>query len=331
MFDADRIKVLYQSSDLSSTAYEFGDGDFTVLVVAENHGDEQGPREVFSELVDEGFFEQYEDLSLSFVPTANVFAHEFCQRKTPLEFQSNRADTRDMNRTYNTALKQLKSDESDLQSLNLTEQSAYRILEYINDIDPDLVLDMHTGTSTTEKMPQVRYKHSEDFPVAEETMRDVVQNSGVDFIASIGDYSDSEVMSAVLPKIGYPAVTIEVGGGVEHSREHSFGEEYRETYREVIENIFDYVLKGEETGFTGREINELDKRHTRLEMSEGRVEYNFELGDEIREGDTVAVLRADEDYKLEAHRDGVLETVLTEDRRDSLKPGNRVFNLGRRK
>lgn len=329
MADAEE-KIIYEANGLESTAYELGDGDYTVAVVCQNHGDEKGPRQVFEELLDENLIDNYDDLNLSFVPEANVFASEHVQRKTPRSYQPNSADQKDLNRCYNTALQELESENPDITNLNLTQQAAFHVLSYLDDLDPDLVLDMHTGTSGTVKMPQTRYKHSESFSVKRSEMRDLVENSGVDFIASEGDHSGSEVLGAVMPKTGVPALTIEVGGGVENGWTHSFSDEYADSYREIIENILDYAVAGETSNFTGREFNELKKRHTSMDMPEGEIRYNFDLGDAVEEGDEVAVLETDEgDFSFKASDDGVLETVLTEDMRDSVKPGNRIFNVAR--
>lgn len=317
-------KLIYSIDGSESSAYELGDGDFTVAVVAGNHGDEEGARNVF-----DGFFEDlpevYDDLSLSYIPEANVFASGKTTRKTPRSVQPNAADQHDLNRSYETARRELES-EGELQSLNTTQQAAFQVLEYLDELQPDLVIDMHSGTSGTRKMPQIRYKHREDYPVEEEEMRGLTENAGVDMIVSEPG-EDAEMLGAVAPKMGFPAVTIEVGGGIGYS-DRGFTAGDGEDYENIIRSIFDYALEGRENSFSPREFTGLEKNFSTAEES-GSIEYHFPLGEEVLEGETVATLTSEdgEQHDFEALEDGVLETVLTEDRRDNVKPGNRIFNL----
>lgn len=318
-------QILYEAQDLSSSVYEAGDGDFTVAVVAENHGDEHGPREVF-----DGMFrdlpDAYEDLSVSYVPEANVFAAENTQRKTPLEHQPNQADQHDLNRCYETARRELDG-EGELANLCLTEQAAYHVLEYLEDLQPDLVIDMHSGTSGTFKLPQARYKHRRDYPVEEEEMRGIVKNAGVETMVSEPG-PDAQMLGAVAPKMGFPAVTVEVGGGVMHGREDAFSDSEADTYQDVLLKMLDYALHGEKQEFTPREFSDLQKHWLPMDAPSGEVEYHFELGDQVLRGETVATVHGEEgEFEVEATIDGALETVLTESFREEVEPGNRVFNL----
>ncbi|MFB6241587.1 MAG: succinylglutamate desuccinylase/aspartoacylase family protein [Candidatus Nanosalina sp.] len=322
-------EVLYEAQGLESSVYEAGDGDFTVAVVAENHGDEHGPREVFDEMFRD-LPDAYEDLKLSYVPEANVFAAGDTVRKTPLEYQPNQADQHDLNRCYESARQELHGDE-DLSKLGLTEQAAFHVLEYLEELQPDLVIDMHSGTSGTFKLPQARYKHREEYPVEEDDMRGIVRNAGIDTMAS-EPVEDAQMLGAVAPKMGFPAVTLEVGGGVKYGWEDAFSESEADTYRDVLVNMLDHALRGEETDFQPREFSGLQKRFIPMDFEEGTVEYHFPLGEEVLEGETVATVRTEEgaEQELEAGTDGALETVLTEDQRNEVKPGNRVFNLALR-
>lgn len=320
-------KVIYSVSGVESSAYELGDGEFTVAVIGKNHGDEQGPREVFDEIFRD-LPEAYDDLSLSYIPEANAFAHRETSRKTPRDFQPNAADEHDLNRCYETARQELEG-EGETQRLNTTQQAAFRVLEYLEELQPDLVVDMHSGTSGTSKMPQIRYKHREDYPVEEDAMRGVTENAGVDIVSSKPD-SGAEMLGAVAPKMGHLAVTVEVGGGVEYGREGVFEDSEAENYHDILMNIFEYALRGEETDFSFREFSGIEKNFTPMDVS-GEVEYHFGLGDEVLRGETVATVRdGDEIHELKALSDGVLETVLTQVRMEDVKPGNRVFNLAER-
>lgn len=322
-------EVIYEAEGFESLAYETGEGDYTVAVIGQNHGDERGPVEIFEDLLHE-LVERYDGLELVFIPEANVFASGVTERKTPLDLQPNRADQRDLNRSYETARRELSSENPDLQALNLTQQAAFNVLSYLEYLEPDLVLDMHSGTSGTTKMPQVRYKYSEDFPVEEDEMRDLALNAGVDFLSSEPGV-DAEMLGAVAPKTGFPTLTLEVGGGVEHGYRGSFEGGESERCREILENIFSYALRDQETGFDPLEFTELEKNHTPMDFPEGELEYHFDLGELVVEGETVATLRnGDQEYDIHANSDGTLETVLTEDARESVKPGNRVFNLALR-
>jgi predicted deacylase len=322
-------KILYESQGLSSSVHEAGEGDFTVAVVAENHGDEHGPRDVF-----DGMFrdlpDAYDDLRVSYIPEANVFAARDTVRKTPLEHQPNQADQHDLNRCYESARQELQG-EGDVTNLGLTEQAAFQVLEYLDDLQPDLVIDMHSGTSGTYKLPQARYKHRGDYPVEEDDMRGVVENAGVETMVSEPD-PDAQMLGAVAPKMGHPAVTIEVGGGVMHGREGAFEDEESDTYRDIILNMLDYALRGEEQDFRPREFSSLQKHYLPMDSPSGELEYHFDLGEEVLEGETVATVHGDdEELDIEATTDGALETVLTEDSREEVKPGNRAFNLAMRR
>jgi predicted deacylase len=318
-------KIIYSAGGVDSLAYELGDGDYTVAVVGQNHGDEVGGREAFEEIF-EDLPEEFDDISLSFIPEANAFASTEVERKTPLEFQPNRADEHDLNRSYNTAREELGSDS--VAGLNLTRQAALHVLEYLEQLDPDLVIDMHSGTSGTVKMPQVRYKHRDDFPVEEDRLRGFTENAGVEMFSMEPD-RDAEMLGAVAPWMGYPAVTVEVGGGVEHCRKGSFEDSDLEQYQEIIRNILNYAVEDAEIDFNPREFSSIEKYHTPMDV-EGEVEYHFELGDEILEGETVATVSGDEKHEIVAEDDGALETVLAKDLRDDVGGGNRVFNIATR-
>ena len=323
--DGDEI---YGFRDFSCQSYTFGDGDETITIVSQNHGDEKGPRRVIEELLTDSKLD-YDDLSLTVIPEANVYASEANLRETPLDVQPSEADEHDLNRTYETARKELVSENPNTQNLNTTEQAAYRILEHLEDLDPDLVVDMHSGTSGTLKMPQIRYKHRQEYPVEESEMSDVATNAGVEMVNTTPG-EDAQMLGAVVPKMGIPAVTIEVGGGVRDGWEGAFEQSHAESYRDIVSGIINYRMEGLESGFKPREFSGIQKNHAPEGVS-GEVEYHFDLGDEVLEGEKVAtVTDGEEEHELFATTDGALETVLTESSREEITPGNRVFNLATR-
>jgi predicted deacylase len=153
-------------------------------------------------------------------------------------------------------------------------------------------------------------------------MREVTENAGADIFSTTPD-EDAEMLGAVAPRMGYPAVTVEVGGGVEHGREGAFEDSHAAQYQEIIRNILDYAAGGEETVFEPREFSGIEKYHTPLGV-EGEVEYRFDLGEEVSEGEVVATVDGDE---IVAEHSGALETVLIEELRDDVGGGNRIFNI----
>lgn len=320
--------ILYEVGDVESRAFFYGEGDTTIAVIAENHGDEQGPRYVFEKMIDEEFLQEYDDVSVGFIPVANAFADQEVRRKTPLSYQDNMADVRDMNRVYGTALKAHEGDAGD-KNYNLTEQAAEKVVGWLDDLRPDLVLDLHSGTSGTLKMPQVRYKHGEEYAADESDISGVARNSGVDFFSVRSDIGSSQILGAVGPKMGLPTLTLEVGGGVRDGWEDSFGQEFVDAQREVLENLFDYAVNQQETDYEPREMNGLKKVYTGMDDGVLELRYEVNLGDSVQEGETVAVTEED-GREIEAPQDGIIETILTEEARKNVKPGNRIFNIATR-
>ena len=323
------FEEVYDFEGYSCHAYRIGSGDESIAIVTENHGDEKGPKTVIDEMFDEGAFD-YEELTLTVIEKTNAYASEATRRKTPLDIQKVEADEHDMNRVYEDARKALE-DGKELQRLNTTGQIAYQVLDYIDSLDPDLVVDMHTGASATVKMPQIRYKFRDSYEnVSEDEMKSIAENAGVDMVNTVPG-EDAQMMGAVLPKMGFPAVTVEVGGGIRLGWEGSFGEEESESYRDIIESILDFRAREVETDYVPEEFTGIEKNHAPPEVSKAEIEYHFDLGDEVEEGDVVATLSSGEkELEMEALSDGVLETVLAEGSRDKVIHGNRVFNIATR-
>lgn len=320
--------VLYEVGNVESRAFLYGEGDTTIAVVAENHGDEQGPRDVFEKMIDEGFLQEYDDVRVGFIPVANAFADQEVQRKTPLSYQDNMADVRDMNRVYGTALKAYEGDAGE-ENYNLTEQAAEQVVEWLDNLRPDLVLDLHSGTSGTLKIPQTRYKYGEEYTADESEIRGVAKNSGVDFFSVRSDIGSSQILGVVGPRMGLPTLTLEVGGGVRDGWEDSFGQKFIDAQREVLENVFDYAVNQEETDYEPREMKGLKKVYTGMDDGVLELRYEVDLGDAVQEGETVAVTE-EGGREIEAPQDGIIETILTEEARKNVQPGNRIFNIATR-
>lgn len=320
---------IYSFDSYSCRAYRIGSGDENIAFVTENHGDEKGPRRVLDEMFEDGALE-YEDLKLTVIEKTNAYASEATRRKTPLDIQKVEADEHDMNRMYGKARRTLETEKS-IQSLNTTGQLAHQVLDYIDNLDPDLVVDMHTGASATVKMPQIRYKFREDYgDVSEKEMRAVAENAGVDIVKTIPE-EDAQMIGAVLPKMGFPTVTVEAGGGVRLGWGTTFDEEDVENYRDIIENILEFRAEGTETDYLPEEFTSIEKNHAPMNVSKAEVDYHFDLGDKVKEGDRVATLSfEDGEVEMAALSDGVLETVLAEDSRDNTRHGNRIFNIATR-
>ena len=269
------------------TATKIGSGEESIAIVTENHGDEKGPREVIESMVRDGEI-SYEELTVTVVEDTNVYASEATRRETPLDIQPVEADEHDLNRTYEDAREALKNGSQ--QRLNTTGQLAYQVLDYVDDLEPDLVVDMHTGTSATVKMPQIRYKFRQEYEdVNENEIRDVAENAGVDMVNTVPE-EDAQMMGAVLPKMGFPTVTLEVGGGVRLGHHGAFGEMEAEDYREVIKNILEFKAQGTETDYMPEEFSDIKKNHAPTEVSNAQIKYHFDLEDRVEEGDTVATL-----------------------------------------
>jgi predicted deacylase len=268
----------------------------------------------------------YEELTVTVVEDTNVYASEATRRETPLDIQPVEADEHDLNRTYEDAREALKNGSQ--QRLNTTGQLAYQVLDYVRDLDPDLVVDVHTGTSATIKMPQIRYKFRQEYEdIDENEMRDVAENAGVDMVNTVPG-EGAQMMGAVLPKMEFPTVTVEIGGGVRLGHQGAFGEREAEDYREVIENILRFKAQGTETDYTPEEFNDIKKNHAPTEVSSAQIKYHFDLEDRVEEGDTVATLSfEDNEIEIKSLCDGVLETILAEDSRNNTRHGNRIFNI----
>lgn len=323
-FDSEEV---YSFDGHECRAYRLGSGEESIAIVTENHGDEKGPRKVVDEMLEAGELD-YDELSLTVIQQTNTYASDATSRKTPLDVQKVEADEHDLNRMYGDAREVLQGERS-MQELNTTGQLAYQVLDYIDDLDPDLVIDMHTGTSATVKMPQIRYRFREEFEeVKEDEMKAVAENAGVDMIRKVPD-EDAQMMGAVLPKMGFPAVTVEVGGGVRLGWKGSFEEEEAESYRDIIRNILECRAGRNGSGYDPAEFTVIEKNHAPPEVSDAEVKYHFDLGEEVSEGETVATLRTGdgEEFEMDALSDGVVETLLAEGSRDKILHGNRVFNL----
>ena len=325
---------VYSSGDRECLAYNMGSGQTSVTIVMRNHGDEQGPVHVVEEMFEEGNLD-YDELDITVIPEANAYASSADRRETPLNVQGVEADEGDMNRNYEDARRALEGDK-ETSELNTTGQAAYQVLGYIKELDPDLVIDMHTGTSETKKMAQARYKFQKDYKASKERMKDVSHNAGVDVV--VGTPSEgAQMMGAVLPKMGVPAVTLEAGGGERHGKEGSFERDEADSYRSMTANILDYVAVSSESDYEPTEYTDINKVHAPIETpAESKIKYHFDLGDEVLEGDTVATLTPidddgkaieNEEIEVESLYNGILETLRSDSSRDDVRNGNRIFNI----
>ncbi|GEM_PF-5570573 len=121
---------------------------------------------------------------------------------------------------------------------------------------------------------------------------------------------------------------MEVGGGVRLGWDTAFEEEEKEKYKDIIEDIMKFNARGTETDYNPNEFTNIEKNHAPAEVSKAEVEYHFDLGDKVEEGDTVATLSfEDGEVEMEALSNGVIETVLAEDSRNNVRHGNRIFNI----
>jgi predicted deacylase len=321
----EEVEEVYSFGEYRCNATKIGSGEESIAIITENHGDEKGPKEVVESVVKDREID-YENLTVTVIEDTNVYASEATRRETPLDIQPVEADEHDLNRTYEDAREALKNGSQ--QRLNTTGQLAYQVLDYVDDLEPDLVVDMHTGTSATVKMPQIRYKFRQEYEdVNENEIRDVAENAGVDMINTVPT-EDAQMMGAVLPKMGFPTVTLEVGGGVRLGSNGAFEEKEAENYRKALRNILEFKAQGTETDYMPEEFSDIKKNHAPIEISDAEVKYHFDLGDEVEEGDTVATLSfEDGDVEMESLCDGVLETVLAEGSRNNTRHGNRIFNI----
>ena len=326
MFKEDKeVEEVYSFGESRCNATKIGSGEESIVIIIENHGDEKGPKEVVESMLKDGDID-YENLTVTVIEDTNVYASKATRRETPLDIQPVEADEHDLNRTYEDAREALKNGSQ--QRLNTTGQVAYQVLDYVDELEPDLVVDMHTGTSATVKMPQIRYKFRQEYEdVNENEMRDVAENAGVDMINTVPE-ENAQMMGAVLPKMGFPTVTLEVGGGLRLGRDGAFGAREAESYRKALKNILEFKAQGTETDYMPEEFSDIKKNHAPTEILDAEVKYHFDLGDEVEKGDTVATLSfEDGDVEMESLCDGVLETVLAESSRNNTRHGNRIFNI----
>ena len=283
----EEVEEVYSFGEYRCNATKIGSGEESIAIITENHGDEKGPKEVVESVVKDREID-YENLTVTVIEDTNVYASKATRRETPLDIQPVEADEHDLNRTYEDAREALKNGSQ--QRLNTTGQLAYQVLDYVNDLEPDLVVDMHTGTSATVKMPQIRYKFRQEYEdVNENEIRDVAENAGVDMINTVPT-EDAQMMGAVLPKMGFPTVTLEVGGGVRLGSNGAFEEKEAENYRKALRNILEFKAQGTETDYMPEEFSDIKKNHAPTEVSNAQIKYHFDLEDRVEEGDTVATL-----------------------------------------
>lgn len=327
-------EVVYSSGDYECLAHNICSGQTSVIVVMGIHGDEQGPLGIVEDMLEEGDLD-YDELDITLIPKANAFAFNECSRETPSTVQGVEADEGDMNRTFEDARRALNGDEG-TQDLLTTGQAGYKLLEYIEERDPDLVMDLHTGTSETKKMAQARYKFQEGYKVDKEEMKNAAANAGVDVVAGVPG-EGAQMMSAVLPKVGVPAVTLEAGGGERHGKEGSFEQDEAESYKGMVTSILDYMAGVNVSDYEPTECTDIEKFAAPPETPAGsEVKYHVNLGEEVAEDDAVATITPpnedgddaeDEKIELKAPYDGIVETVRSGTSRDDIRNGNRIFNI----
>lgn len=327
--------------EMELTAYRIGDGEPHVVVTAGIHGNEIGPQvlaeEDILELVDEPA-----QGSVSVIPHANMFACREGERESKHRWAQNESEEGDLNRVFRDALDAYRGGE-DATAMNREERIAYEIVRYLGEAPDDTYLvDMHSAAWPEVKTPQVRYKQSDRFPQRlVRTMDHMARYSGLHHLMRTDTTGErSTMLAAVAPRMGIPAVTLEIGGAEKpEDPTVRFHEEDRERYRTALGNVLGAVgvldHDPEETEMT--EIGGLEKRYADVA---GVVRYRRELGDAVAEGEVVAEVydldAAEVRREVTAPVDGVLEARMERPDPENdgyhgpFDQGTRLFNVARR-
>lgn len=280
------VNTVLASFDMLDDTYEMemlelGDGEPVVTITAGIHGDESPSVRVAEHLIEE-YSEADINGTLRIIPRANIFACTENTRETPWpKHEEYESEERNMNRCFDAARKRLEDEEI---GLNLTQTMAYHVLEQV--ADADHLIDMHTATWPGSKIPQIRMKASDDFDDAVmDEMEAMVDHSGLAHVlrsrpSTIG----GGVLAAVAPKIGVPAVTLEVGGS------RHFSQEDFDTYLGAVEDMLAHI------GVLDRDVEPdppevfTGLRSVYTPVS-GAVEHVVSPGDRVEEGEVIAVVR----------------------------------------
>jgi len=232
------VNTVLASFDMLDDTYEMemleiGEGDPVVTITAGIHGDESPSVRVAEHLIQEYDADGING-TLRIIPRANIFACTENTRETPWpKHEEYESEERNMNRCFDAARQRLEGEEV---GLNLTQTMAYHVLEQV--ADADHLIDMHTATWPGSKIPQIRMKASAEFDdVVMAEMEAMVDHSGLAHVlrttpTTIG----GGVLAAVAPKIGVPAVTLEVGGS------RHFSDEDFETVYTPVSGAVDHVV-----------------------------------------------------------------------------------------
>lgn len=293
--------------------WEIGNGDPVCLLIAGIHGDEYLSMEIAEHVSDNL---EPATGTVRIIPVANIFAAFRRARATPWpEFDSHESEERNLNRSFDAA-----KAADDPRELSLTAAVAYYILNEVE--TADYVIDMHTASWPDRKLPHGRIKVSESYDSdVVDAMEDLLQWSGLEHAlktdpAEIG----SGVLSDIVPQLGTPAITLEIGGA------GNYREEDWETYRTVIRNLLQGVGIKEGESVIG-EPSIFHGLRTVYAPRSGTLEHVKELGDSVTKGDMIARVR-DTTGKIidtvEAPVAGVIEAVT---QRDAVNRGNRVAKI----
>jgi len=169
--------------------------------------------------------------------------------------------------------------------------------------DADYLIDLHSGTVKGEIHPQVRIRTDEE--VDEDIRREAARiagGTGFDLVripsSQVARNRQGEPLTSCAMKNSIPAVTLEYGGG------YVAGEDV-EAVVKAVEDMVAAVESSEEALEEARTFSELSKVNS---PAAGFVYYNFELGEEFEEGDTVVEVRDREGRVsgIQAERDGCL-------------------------
>lgn len=293
----------------SVEAYRIGEGEPDAVLVAGVHGDEIGPQYVAEQLVDDL---GEEDLggAVAVVPDANVFAQQYGERGTAGRFKPDAPEEGDLNRVFDDAVEALEGD-MERGQFHLTQQLGHDLLSYIEDVGDDAALiDMHSAAHPDRKMPQVRYKHGDGFKADADEMEALARSSGLEYLLAQEVSADqASMLAAAAPRMGVPAVTLEIGGAERpyDDRDH-FTEEDAALYDETVRNLLGHcgVLDVPEPDTEVTELGDLSRTYAE---TAGDVVYHADVGEQVEAGETVASVHQNgavvEEYA--ARVDGVLE------------------------
>lgn len=268
-----------------------GEGSPVVTLVAGIHGDEKPASRVADELFSE-IDEKEVEGTINLISPANIFAHKAGRRETPSpEFESHESEKKDMNRCFGKAWKALKGDTS---HLNRTQILAYEVLKVVE--GADYVIDMHNATRPDRKVHNIRYKEDSDFDrETVQKMKGMTHASGIDVVVrtpvSKLEKDKKSFLGYAAPRVGTPAVTIEIGGA-----DH-FTESDEESYKVAVRNILSYTgnLNREHPELESRDLEIFDDVMTLYAGPAGRLDFKRDLGDKVEVGEAIATVESRED------------------------------------